>query len=95
MADVKNYPGLIQAFLALLEEPAAREQFRLVIVGEGSSRQECIDMLRGAGAEALAWFPGERADVPELMSAMDLFVLPRLARVFPTLSLKPWLRVCQ
>ena len=78
MAGVKNYPGLIQAFLALLEEPAAREQFRLVIVGEGSSRQECIDMLRGAGAEALAWFPGERSDIPELMSAMDLFVLPSL-----------------
>ena len=76
MAGVKNYPGLIQAFLALLEEPAAREQFRLLIVGEGNSRQECIDMLREAGAESLAWFPGERADIPELMSAMDLFVLP-------------------
>ncbi|MEO6824503.1 MAG: TIGR03088 family PEP-CTERM/XrtA system glycosyltransferase [Nitrosospira sp.] len=78
MASVKNYPGLIQAFLALLKEPAARERFRLLIVGEGSSRQECIDMLREAGAEALAWFPGERADIPELMSAMDLFVLPSL-----------------
>jgi len=78
MASVKNYPGLIQAFLALLEEPAARERFRLLIVGEGSSRQECIEMLREAGAEALAWFPGERADIPELMSSMDLFVLPSL-----------------
>lgn len=78
MASVKNYPGLIRAFLALLEEPAARERFRLLIVGEGSSRQECIEMLREAGAEALAWFPGERADIPELMSAMDLFVLPSL-----------------
>ena len=35
-------------------------------------------MLREAGAEALAWFPGERSDIPELMSAMDLFVLPSL-----------------
>ena len=78
MASVKNYPGLIQAFLALLEEPAARERFRLLIVGEGSSRQECIEMLREAGAEALAWFPGERADIPELMNTMDLFVLPSL-----------------
>ncbi|MEO6823134.1 MAG: TIGR03088 family PEP-CTERM/XrtA system glycosyltransferase, partial [Nitrosospira sp.] len=78
MVGVKDYPGLIQAFLALLEEPGAREQFRLLIVGEGSSRQECIAMLREAGAETLAWFPGERADVPELMSAMDLFVLPSL-----------------
>ncbi len=78
MAGVKNYPGLIQAFLALLKEPAARERFRLLIVGEGSSRQECIEMLREADAEALAWFPGERADIPQLMGAMDLFVLPSL-----------------
>lgn len=79
MANVKNYPSLIRAFLMLLkEEPAARERCRLLIVGEGTSRRECIDMLREAGAEALAWFPGERADIPELMRAMDLFVLPSL-----------------
>ncbi|WP_090906803.1 TIGR03088 family PEP-CTERM/XrtA system glycosyltransferase [Nitrosospira sp. Nsp13] len=79
MADVKNYPSLIQAFLRMLkEEPAAREHFRLLIVGEGTSRRECIEMLREAGAEALAWFPGERADIPELMRTMDLFVLPSL-----------------
>ena len=64
--------------MLLKEVPSARERFRLLIVGEGNSRQECIDMLREAGAEALAWFPGERADIPELMRAMDLFVLPSL-----------------
>lgn len=79
MVDVKNYPNLIRAFLMLLkEEPAARERFRLLIVGEGNSRRECIDILREAGAEALAWFPGARADIPEMMRAMDLFVLPSL-----------------
>lgn len=79
MADVKNYPCLIEAFLLLLKEiPAAHERLRLLIVGEGSTRQHCIDRLREAGAEALAWFPGERADIPELMRAMDLFVLPSL-----------------
>ncbi len=79
MADVKNYPGLIQAFLMQLnEEPIACEQLRLLIVGEGKSRRQCIDMLHEAGAEALAWFPGERADIPELMRAMNLFVLPSL-----------------
>ena len=35
-------------------------------------------MLRGAGAESQAWLPGERVDIPELMRAMDLFVLPSL-----------------
>lgn len=79
MAEVKNYPGLIEAFLLLLkEEQAARERFRLMVVGDGNSREYCINRLREAGAEALAWFPGERADIPELMRAMDLFVLPSL-----------------
>jgi sugar transferase (PEP-CTERM/EpsH1 system associated) len=80
MADIKNYPGLIDAFLLLLkEEPAARERLRLVVVGDGNSRARCINRLREAGAEGLAWFPGERADIPELMRAMDLFVLPSLS----------------
>jgi sugar transferase (PEP-CTERM/EpsH1 system associated) len=79
MAAVKDYPSLVQVFLILLKkEPALRNRLRLLIVGEGDSRSECIEMLREAGAETLAWLPGERADIPELMRAMDLFVLPSL-----------------
>ena len=79
MTTVKNFPSLVQAFLMLLKEiPSARRNTSALIVGDGNSRQECIEMLREAGAEALAWLPGERADIPELMRAMDLFVLPSL-----------------
>ncbi|SOD39985.1 TIGR03088 family PEP-CTERM/XrtA system glycosyltransferase [Nitrosovibrio sp. Nv4] len=79
MTEVKNFPSLIRAFLLLVKEvPEARERVRLLIIGEGNSRQACADMLRQAGAEALGWFPGERADIPQLMRAMDLFVLPSL-----------------
>jgi len=79
MAEVKNYPSLVQAFLMLLKkEPSARERLRLLIVGEGSTRHRCMEMLREAGAQALAWLPGERSDIPEMMQAMDLFVLPSL-----------------
>lgn len=79
MAAVKDYPSLVRAFLMVLEkEPESRKRLRLLIVGDGLSRQQCLDMLREAGAEALAWLPGERSDIPELMRAMDLFVLPSL-----------------
>jgi sugar transferase (PEP-CTERM/EpsH1 system associated) len=79
MTDVKNFPGLVQAFLLLLNEVSpAQAQLRLIIVGDGNSRQRCLEMLRSAGAEALAWLPGERADIPQLMRTMDLFVLPSL-----------------
>jgi glycosyltransferase involved in cell wall biosynthesis len=50
----------------------------LVIIGNGSLRSPTLELLRSAGIEDLAWLPGERDDVPELMRAMDLFVLPSL-----------------
>lgn len=79
MVGVKDYASLVRAFLIMLKrEPANRARLRLLIVGEGDARQECLDMLHAAGAEALAWLPGERADIPELMRSMDLFVLPSL-----------------
>src|SRR5262249_44673352 len=48
-------------------------------VGEGAVGGGAWWLLRGAGAEPLAWLPGERAGVPEIMRALDLFVLPSLA----------------
>lgn len=79
MAEVKDYPNLVRAFIRLLEiEPAARLRARLVIIGEGVAREACLNLLREAGAEDLAWLPGERSDVAALMRNMDLFVLPSL-----------------
>jgi len=79
MAAVKDYPNLTLAFLRLLElAPALRDRLRLVIVGEGESREFCLRLLEKYGAGHLAWLPGERADIPALMAAMDIFVLPSL-----------------
>lgn len=79
MAEVKDYPNLVQAFLLMLDRiPEASKRLRLLIVGEGEVREKCITMIRSAKAENLAWFPGERTDIPELMRVMDLFVLPSL-----------------
>lgn len=79
MASVKDYPTLVRAFLILLNKaPDLRDNARLLIVGDGIARKECLAMLREAGADAIAWLPGERADIPDLMRTMDLFVLPSL-----------------
>jgi sugar transferase (PEP-CTERM/EpsH1 system associated) len=79
MAAVKDFPNLVRAFQLMLErEPAARARLRLLIVGEGIHRQTCIEMVQRSGLADLAWFPGERADIAELMRAMDIFVLPSL-----------------
>ena len=79
MVEVKDYPTLVRAFLQILErEPAARERLRLVIAGDGPSRASCLGQLQAANAADLAWLPGERADVPEVMRALDVFVSPSL-----------------
>ena len=79
MAQVKDFPTLVRAFVRLLaDQPELRQRLRLVIVGDGVSRAECLDLLRAADASHLAWLPGERGDVAEIMRALDVFVLPSL-----------------
>ncbi|GAB4178164.1 MAG: hypothetical protein Fur0039_21870 [Rhodocyclaceae bacterium] len=77
MAEVKDYPTLVRAFIELVErDPALKARLRLAVIGEGIAREPCRRMLEEAGCGAIAWLPGEREDIPELMRAFDLFVLP-------------------
>jgi sugar transferase (PEP-CTERM/EpsH1 system associated) len=79
METVKDQPTLVRAFLHLLAaEPEARKRVRVVMIGDGPLRGESQKLLRAADAEHLAWLPGERTDIPEMMRALDLFVLPSL-----------------
>jgi sugar transferase (PEP-CTERM/EpsH1 system associated) len=77
METVKDQITLVQAFIHLLNSDAeARRRFRLILIGDGSLRQVALDLLRRANVEDLAWLPGEREDVAEMMRALDVFVLP-------------------
>ncbi len=79
MAEVKDYPTLTRAFIQLLRDhPEAGRRARLVIVGEGVARIPCLELLAQAGVSDLAWLPGERHDIAELLRAFDVFVLPSL-----------------
>lgn len=80
MQAVKDQLTLVRAFAHLLElRPDLRARLRLVIIGEGALRQPALNLLKRAALLDLAWLPGERADIPELMRGFDLFVLPSLA----------------
>lgn len=80
MVEVKDFTSLVEAFLLLLSRgPDRHSRLRLMIIGDGPGRQSCIALLAQAGAAHLAWLPGSRHDIPQLMRAMDLFVLPSLA----------------
>jgi sugar transferase (PEP-CTERM/EpsH1 system associated) len=77
---VKNQTLLARAFVRLLERaPELRASARLAIVGSGPLRSEIADILRTGHATELAWLPGERMDIPEILRRFDVFVLPSLA----------------
>lgn len=79
MAEVKDYPTLTRAFIQLLRDyPETASRARLVIVGEGVSRQPCLALLEKAGVADKAWLPGERHDIAAMLRALDVFVLPSL-----------------
>ena len=80
LQTVKNQPLLARAFVrALQDNPTMRDTARLVIVGEGSLRAEVERVLAEAGMTDLAWLPGARDDVADVLRSLDLFVLPSRA----------------
>ena len=79
MQTVKDQTNLAQAFVhALKISPELRDQLRLVMIGDGPLRQDSLAILQAAGLAELAWLPGERSDMPEIMRGLDCFVLPSL-----------------
>jgi sugar transferase (PEP-CTERM/EpsH1 system associated) len=80
MQTVKDQPLLARAFIRALElDPSLKSTLRLVMVGEGPLRAEAMQLLEQAGVADLAWLPGERHDVPDVLRGLDCFVLPSLA----------------
>lgn len=80
MQTVKDQVTLARAFVRALEiAPELQSRIRLLLVGDGPLRAECQQVLDAAGIGRLAWLPGERTDIPEIMRTLDCFVLPSLA----------------
>ena len=80
MQAIKAQTFLVAGFVhGLRLRPDLADRLRLVMVGEGPLRQECTDQLQAAGLAHLAWLPGERDDVPDVMRGLDCFVLPSRA----------------
>lgn len=80
LETVKDQPTLARAFVRALERsPGARERLRLALVGDGPLREATRRILEEAGVAHLAWMPGERSDVAELLRGFHCFALPSLA----------------
>jgi sugar transferase (PEP-CTERM/EpsH1 system associated) len=80
MERVKDPLNLAKAFVRALElAPAKRDRLRLVMVGDGPLYGDVRALLARGGVADLAWLPGERGDIPEVLRGLDCFVLPSLA----------------
>jgi sugar transferase (PEP-CTERM/EpsH1 system associated) len=80
MEPVKDTPTLARAFVrALQRSPEAQQRLRLALVGDGPLREATRRVLEDAGVPHLAWMPGERADVAELLRGFHCFALPSRA----------------
>jgi len=84
---VKNQAGLIRAFALL--PPHIRTSSRLLIVGrddgEGHALRILLDRL---GLDSRVWITGPAHNVPQLMAASDVFVLPSIVEGLPTVLLE-------
>lgn len=74
LAPQKNHTGLFEALLLLPE--ALRRQIYTVLVGSGALESELRQQAQGLGLQDQVVFLGERNDVPVILRALDLFVLP-------------------
>ena len=78
--DQKNHFRMLKIFKAILDK---RQSYVLVLIGTGSLQEQCIELASKLGISNHIAFLGSRSDVPELMQAFDLFLLPSIYEGFP------------
>ncbi len=85
MTEQKGYVYLLQAMPLILQQIPDAE---LVLIGDG---EECSHLKNQAvqlGIGNHVHFLGRRNDIPQLLSEMDVFVLPSLWEGLPTVILE-------
>lgn len=81
----KNHTFLIDIFS---EIHALRPDSVLILVGIGETQQEIREKVRAYGLEDAVMFLNGRNDVPALMNAFDLFLLPSLNEGLPLVAIE-------
>ncbi len=76
----KGYDYLFQAIAQLKQR--LKGEIRLLVAGKGAMLSHYQEMVRTLGCSDVVTFLGFRQDLPELMAAADLFVLPSVAEAF-------------
>ncbi len=81
----KNHSFLIDIFAELLK---LHEHAVLLLVGDGPLAEQMKEKVRNLGLEKKVHFTGVRKDVPDLLQAMDVFVMPSLFEGLPVVMVE-------
>lgn len=76
----KNHDFLLDVFYALQKK---KPEARLVLVGQGELEEQIRQKAQNLGVAQYVVFTGVRKDVPQLMSAFDVYVFPSLYEGMP------------
>jgi len=78
IARLSEEKGHIHLIKAMQEVITRIPRAQLLIVGEGRMREELVNLTKEMGLEKSAFFLPSVTDTQEVLSSMDLFVLPSL-----------------
>ena len=81
----KDFAGLLQSMAAVQKHISPA---RLLLTGEGELRDDLETQARSLGISEIVTFAGFRSDVPEILAACDVFVLPSLWEGLPNVVLE-------
>ncbi|MBL8049949.1 MAG: glycosyltransferase [Anaerolineales bacterium] len=81
LRELKGIQYMIRAMPSLSD---AQPQIYYLVVGGGEYYEPLQDEVKKAGVHEKVVFTGARKDIPALMTASDLFVLPTLTEALPT-----------
>ena len=84
VAVLRKEKGVADLIEAMVEISSLVPETVALIVGDGEERQMLIERVEQAGMVGRIIFAGHRDDVPELMAASDVFVLPTHEDLLPT-----------
>lgn len=79
-SEQKNHTFLLKIFKSIIEK---RENSLLVLVGEGELKEKIMDQAIELGIYNHILFLGIRSDIPELLSAFDVFLFPSFYEGMP------------
>jgi glycosyltransferase involved in cell wall biosynthesis len=83
LSKEKNIDALIKAFSQICKKEEGNPQFKLLIVGDGPEKIRLVELAKKYNVGNSVIFTGWRTDIPGLLAAIDVFLLPSYVEGVP------------